>query len=525
MSFTRRTYNEITESILTQITKGVINEKFIANLGQIKYKLINTPVKEIVKVSGIKNGVQIIFNKGIDYKLTGDSIEWIQNGEKPDDKSPFFVNYSMGGITNITDANPGSVIRTIVEAIGRELDFLYAQMNYMYLSGYVDTATGSALDLVVALLGILRKQAEPAIGLVTFGRNTEPGAVNISTETHLYDKRIIKLNRFPIKKVTKVEGTAKGKTVLFKETEDFMLKEDSLVWLEIGKTPDPDSMFYVDYVTEEQITIPIGARVSTYTRKADEAKVFTTLEERVLIKTPEGRWEAEVPVKSNISGLNGNVYAGSLSMMPQPLVGVEYVINRSDILSGTDIETDEDLRVRAKHALEVAGKATLTSIESGIKGIEGVSSVLIEEMPDGVPGIIRVIVQGGTEVAVNKVIEATRAAGIKVEMQRPKTVNVNIKILAILRPEVDQAKATRDLESSIRSYFSALDIGEDLVYNRILSSAFSVKDVYDVEELELSIYREKEEPMLVQGNVMIKPEEIVLIRDVSVSVKMAPRGS
>ncbi|MBM3291595.1 hypothetical protein FJY84_02840 [Candidatus Bathyarchaeota archaeon] len=525
MSFTRRTYNEVIENILSQITKGVINEKFIANTSQTKYKFVNTPVKDIVKVTGIRNGVQIIFNKEIDYKLSGDMIEWTQNGEKPDDKTPFFVNYLIGGVTNITDANPGSVIRTIVEAVGRELDFLYAQMNYMYLSGYVDTATGSALDLVVSLLGIIRKQAEPATGLVTFGRNTEPGTLNVATETHLYDKRIIKLNKSPIKKITKVEGTASGKTTLFKDLEDFTLREDSIVWIESGKNPDNDSTFYVDYVTEEQIIIPVGSRVSTYTRKAEEAKVFTTLEEKILVKTPEGRWEADVPVKSNIPGINGNVYAGSLSMMPQPLVGVEYVINRSDILSGTDIETDEDLRVRVKHALEVAGKATMTSIESGIKGIEGVSSVLIEEMPDGVPGIIRVIVQGGSEVVINNVIENTRAAGIKVEMQRPKTVNVNLKILAVIRAGADEAKATRELESNIRSYFSALDIGEDLVYNRIISSAFSVKEIYDVEEMELSIYREKEEPMVIQGNVAIKPEEIVLIREVSISTKRAPRGS
>jgi hypothetical protein len=67
---------------------------------------------------------------------------------------------------------------------------------------------------------------------------------------------------------------------------------------------------------------------------------------------------ADVPVVALASGRASNVFAGSLTVMAKPPVGVEYVINRRDILNGTDTETDEDLRERAKRALEMAGKAT-----------------------------------------------------------------------------------------------------------------------------------------------------------------------
>ena len=50
MAFVKRSYEEIQENILTQITRGVVNEKYTYDVNRSKYKLGNTPVKEIVKV-------------------------------------------------------------------------------------------------------------------------------------------------------------------------------------------------------------------------------------------------------------------------------------------------------------------------------------------------------------------------------------------------------------------------------------------------------------------------------------------
>lgn len=522
MAFRRRSYEETRDSILSQITKGVINERHVYDAFQTRYKLENTPVREIVKVDGVVGGSTMTFSEGEDYRLAGDMLEWLPDGTKPDEKTVFFVNYTIGELQSLTDVNPGSVVRTIVEAVSREMDFLYAQLNYVYEAGFIDTATGSSLDLVASILGVQRKSADPSTGLVTFGRNTDPGDISVEQEAHLQDGRnSYTLKNTPVKQIVKIEGNLEESAHEFEQGTDYILVSNSVEWLAEGKRPDADSTFYVDYVTYELITIPARTRVSTYARRTEDAKIFETTDERILKRTPQGRWEAIVPVKAMEPGKAGNVFAGSIVVMPQPLLGVEYVINRGDILTGVDAESDEELRERAKHALEVAGKATFSSLESAVKGVEGVTSVLIEDMPDGVLGVVKIIVQGGSPEDIQRVIDETRAAGIKVEFTRPGIVNIDIDLTVKLVRGADPLRVEKEVESKIRSYLSELDIGDDIVYNRVVNSVFSVEGVYDVSELTINAYREDVEKAVqsTRENIEIRADEMALIREVSVLVR------
>ena len=71
----------------------------------------------------------------------------------------------------ITDFEEGSVARTLYESFSYELALLYEQMQRVYLSAFVDTATGEQLDRVVTILGIKRGEPDFATGLVTFERD------------------------------------------------------------------------------------------------------------------------------------------------------------------------------------------------------------------------------------------------------------------------------------------------------------------------------------------------------------------
>ena len=522
MAFRRRSYEETRDSILAQITKGVVNERHVYDAFQTKYRLENTPVREIVKVDGLVGGTTMTFSEGSDYRLAGDMLEWLLDGTKPDEKTVFFVNYTIGEPQGLTDVNPGSAVRTIVEAVSREMDFLYAQLNYVYEAGFIDTATGSSLDLVASILGVQRKSADPATGLITFGRNTDPGDISIEQEAHLQDGRnSYALKNTPVKQIVKIEGNLEESAYEFMQGTDYTLVGNNVEWLAEGKRPDPDSTFYVNYLTYELITIPAGTSISTYARRTEDAKIFETTDERVLKRTPQGRWEAIVPIKAMESGKAGNVFAGSIVVMPQPLVGVEYVINRGDILTGVDAESDKELRERAKHALEVAGKATFSSLESAVKGVEGVTSILIEDMPDGVLGVVKIIVQGGSPEDIQRVIDETRAAGIRVEFTRPGIVNIDIDLTVDLVKGAVPSRVEKEVESKIRSYLSEMDIGDDIVYNKIVNTAFSVEGVYDVSELTINAYREDVEEAVqsTRENIEIRADEMALVREVNVLVR------
>ena len=78
------------------------------------------------------------------------------------------VASGRGGRTALTDANDGSVVRTLIEVFAREMAVCYGQLDIVYRNAYLDTASGAALDNVVALQALSRYRAGHLEGTVTF---------------------------------------------------------------------------------------------------------------------------------------------------------------------------------------------------------------------------------------------------------------------------------------------------------------------------------------------------------------------
>jgi uncharacterized phage protein gp47/JayE len=408
----------------------------------------------------------------------------------PDDNTVFTVQYAFERSSGITDVNPGSVVRTVVEAISREIEYFYLQMEQAYLSAFLDTATGNALDLVVSILGIKRKPPKPSSGWVTFGRNTEPEILAVMGEVHLYDGSLeYSLNKSLVKDVIKIEGTHKGVAVKFENNVDYTLSGRVVKWLPEGGKPDTKTVFRVDYNAYREIPIPKGTNVAAISSTPEESRLFTTTDTALLTRISGGKWEVEVPVICTVSGRRGNVLAGTINVMPQPVAGVEYVINKGDITDGVEAEEDAELRERAKHALEFAGKATYSSLETAIKSVEGVKSILIEDMPENVPGVVKVIVDGGDIDKIRSIIDDTRAAGIKVETFRPEIVYINVSLTLILEKGAVPTTAIIEAEKRIRSYISGLGIGSDVLYSRIIETIVGIQEVWDAVNIVMTAHR------------------------------------
>lgn len=517
MPLTRKTYRQIAKDILTQITGGETTEEHTYVIGKNLYRLSNSPITEINEVKGISKGVTKSFAKNVDYRLIGDSVEWLDGGEHPDEETSFTVKYTFTRSSGISDVNPGSVARTVVEAIGREIEYLYAQMDQAYLSGFLDTATGEALDLVISLLGIKRKPPQPSSGYVTFGRGTEPETLSVAGEVHLYDgSPEYDLKKPLVKEIVKVEGTVKGSSVTFERDVDYSLAGRSVRWLPEGKKPDARTVSRIDYTRYQEIMIPKGTVVATFSPRPEETRSFTTTEEISLKPISGGKWEADVPVMCSVAGRQGNVLAGIVTVMPRPVPGVEYVINKGDITNGVEAESDSELRERAKHALEFAGKATISSLESAIRAIEGVRSLLIEDMPEEVAGIVKVIVDGGDPDEITRVIEETRAAGVKVEFSRPRIVYINVSLTLTLPKEISPTVVATEAEKLVRSYISSLGIGDDVLYSKIVDAALNVRGVLDVTDVFITAYREEEVFESEIENIMISSEERAEPRTINV---------
>ena len=53
------------------------------------------------------------------------------------------------GGTRVAELSPGSVTRTLVETLARELARLHEQLGEVYDSAFVETATGDSLEVLV----------------------------------------------------------------------------------------------------------------------------------------------------------------------------------------------------------------------------------------------------------------------------------------------------------------------------------------------------------------------------------------
>jgi uncharacterized phage protein gp47/JayE len=197
VSFVDRTYPDIVRDVLTNLTQGVSGEVHRVAYDPLARPLVvpdivlqHRPVRRVslvsglVEVPGADDPVAVDFSLN-DYELVGEpsdpddlhTIRFLPGGRRPAPDTDVRVNYypRTTDPTPLTDVTVGSVVRTLVEAVSKELALVYAQLNLAYESAFLDTATGSSLDRVVALLGYARFRAGRPVGSVRFGRR--PGSV------------------------------------------------------------------------------------------------------------------------------------------------------------------------------------------------------------------------------------------------------------------------------------------------------------------------------------------------------------
>jgi hypothetical protein len=211
VTFVDRKYPDLVRDVLTNLTQGVAGElhrvSYDPNAHPIQIPdvvLSRRPVKRVSVVEGLVAGAApddppVPYTFGLnDYELVPDAndtdslstIRFLPFGRKPAPDTDLRVNYypRTTAPAPITDLSVGSVVRTLLETFAKEQAILYAQLNLAYDSAFVETATGSSLDRVVALLGYQRFRAGRPVGTVTFSRRAGAvGEITIPAGTPVTD--------------------------------------------------------------------------------------------------------------------------------------------------------------------------------------------------------------------------------------------------------------------------------------------------------------------------------------------------
>jgi uncharacterized phage protein gp47/JayE len=541
--YNKKRYIEIVDDILQHITRGQTSEKHLFSNSTRIYKLESLPENKLVvgeiEVRGFLNANPHTFSYDKDYKIREKtSIEWnisennSRDISRPDENSIFEVSYVFNNSSGLTDVNTGSVIRTIVEGISKEIESLYDEMESVYKDGFIETSSGSSLDNVVSLLGIKRKSPTRAYGYLTFFKNSEPDTVT-NTEILLFDGiESYELKNKPIKKIKSIVGIYQNNNYEFQLNKDYSLNlnDNTIVWLSDGKRPDEQRELTIEYETYQKVIIPSGTIVSTSSTNPKNIVSFETKQDVYMERKQEGKWEATIDIIAIDPGTSGNVIAGSINVMPKPPIGVDRVINRSNTEGGSDFEYDADLRERAKKILDEKGKATVLSLQTAIESIEGVNSTKIIDMPDEISGIVKVIVDGGDAKEIEKTIEETKAAGIRVEFDRPMIVLLDMRVMLLVKKNVfNKEQIISSAEKYIRNYLSSLKIGNSLIINQLISLLLSIEQVGDVKDLVIDAFREKQDKTINltaesikmtynRDNIIINYNERLYLRNIKIDI-------
>jgi len=323
--------------------------------------------------------------------------------------------------TNITNLNPGSVIRTILETIAKAMSDLYQLIHTVTRAGFIQTADGKWLDLKVRELGLLRKQGQKASGYITFYRN------------EVKDENIT----IPAGTIVKTVKDSEGVEYRFK--------------------------------TIEEVILPAG-----------ETEVFTLMEAIEQGSNYNVGKETIVKMTTHIAGIDGvvnksvNLGAGVRSW--QVTVG-------TDIETDEDFRTRaiyrwDELGVGGtadayrSWALSVAGVKSVQILDDFPFGPGTVGLVIAAENGIPTPELLQ---------QVHDTVKTRKPLTASVHVLSPNVKSVDIEIVLTRFSSFELADVEKRVRQKLLNMNTKLLIGEHLILSRMVADIMEVDGVYSVD--------------------------------------------
>lgn len=218
------------------------------------------------------------------------------------------------------------------------------------------------------------------------------------------------------------------------------------------------------------IIIPIDTVVSTPVDNDGNSIEFKTKTQATLLT---GTSYIDVEIVASVAGAI-YVPSGLVSIMPQPIIGIDYVTNQLAINDGQDIETDDALKERARLVRSGLGKGTDSAIESAVKDL---SYVLDAKVYDQFRGIATTDVLVICDVMpptapmvteINNIVKSVKASGINALVRFPEVITQNVVYTVVFgtdAPTIDQKNA---IGYATIDYFNTLGTGDTLYRNQLV---------------------------------------------------------
>lgn len=352
------------------------------------------------------------------------------------------------GITGTRTVSINGVLQQVHHAFQKEVDFLFSEGDnaVVWQDGGVKPD-----DESVFFVDYFRRNSRSPLSDINVGSVTRTLGEAIGREIATVYQQINQAYR------SGFVDTATGKSLDFvvailgvkRKTKDFAI---GLV------------TFFRDLAAGDgNITIPEGTAMSTAKGEA----TFVTTEMRTLQR---GQVRIDLPVRASDAskGEAGIAKSGAITTLASPITGVTRVTNFEDTVLGTEDESDEELRARAKAVLRGLGKATLAALARVIfEGRAKLTEVFDPNSPAAKktdPGRVTLLIESEPErfPSLRAGIEETRAAGVEALLVaryvffKPR---LTARIAAGL-PAAGKIKIVNEIIAAMQTYVDGLGAGD-----------------------------------------------------------------
>ncbi len=459
----------------------------------------------------------------------------------------------------------GNSINLLPESVFGQLVGIYSEreaeiwelIEDVYHSQYPDDAEGSSLDNAVALNGIRRLQATFSVqkNQILFGDpgTTVPAGTQFSVKGNADAK-------FKTRKpVTLVAGSNEIQSLIFssrpdsgyftlmhkaKETTKIYFNDDaaaienamnSLLHLRgVTVTGDFSVGFSIKFTgdTGLQYQPLISLKSNSLTSLYKPVTGYIT---RIQVGIPQALVDLQAVETGPI-----NAPIGTLTVIDNPVSGLNKTINIEATILGRSRESDMQLKDRREETLALGGNATMDAIRSKIKNLDDVTDAFVFENDtlitdgNGRPGkSYEVVINGGDEDAIADVIWKSKPSGIRtfgkisrnvidphgvtrtVWFSRPTQVRIFTSLDLYVTEGVFPVNGANEVRQRLIAWGKSLGIGKTvIVYPQLISQLASVPGIVKV-RVRINTSRVSNGPgdPAVDSNIDIRPYEFASFAD------------
>ena len=414
------------------------------------------------------------------------------------------------------DTSDSSAIGRMIGIISEPLSDLWEVAQQVYSAFDPNSASGIALDNLVALGGLVRQQQTSSTTQMLLtgdnGTTLSSGLVFGSTVS-AYQWELL-----PTVALTSTSATGVG---VFPNT----VADSTLYTLTYATTSTTNTVSYTSGVgaTRDSIIAGMAALIASshptlstsisgagstgvlYVQRADEFSTvdFTSsanLAISKVIKIGEVQATTVGPISADVN---------TITNILTPVIGLDSVTNIVSATLGRNVETDEELRERFRNAKFERASNIIESLYSALINLEGVEEVVIYENDTDTTDIRGVpphsfmpVLSGGIGSDIANAIWENKPMGIRsfgdtvvtiydtqgfahnIGYERPDPVNIYITI-DITADSNFPSTGPDEIRSAIIAYFdNNQSIGEDVVYSRLYTPINSVEN-FQVDSLTI----------------------------------------